>query len=175
MAMLAFVGRGGLLRDEAKTTARGSFPYRLARGWYAPGQPADAIAPWDGLPIRPTVTASVVVIFGRLILVVLPFLGSGRTGNRILAVDPPAQVDEPASFSAERKVRKGVDRGDPIRFGTGWAASRDHVSFFGEGEGAGVGLAGSLFDALEESVDDLDSPAALTGSLEDLSAFSAFL
>jgi hypothetical protein len=58
---------------------------------------------------------SVVVILGRLILVILLTLRNGRTGDRVLAVDPSAQVDEPTAVGAERKRRKDVDHGDRVR------------------------------------------------------------
>ena len=117
--------------------------------------------------------ASVVVILGRFILVVLLTLGNGRTGDRVLAVDPAAQVDEPAAVGAEGKGREGVDRGDLVRLGAGWTASADHDSLFAACVGSV--LAGSLLGELDDSVDGLDSAAGLAGSLDDLSAFSAFL
>ena len=127
---------------------------------------------WDGLPIRPTIAASVVVILGRIILIVMLFLGGGGTGNRVFAVDPSAQIDEAAAIAAEGKGREGANRGDFVGVGTGWTASPDHGSLF---EGVGAALAGSLLDGLEDSVDDLDSAAGFAGSLDDLSASAAFL
>jgi hypothetical protein len=115
---------------------------------------------------------SVVIIVGRGILIVLLFLGGGRTGNRVFAVDPSAQIDETAAIAAEGEGWEGVKRGDFVALGTGWTASPDHDSLF---EGDGADLAGSLLDALEDSVDDLDSAAGFAGSLDDLSASAAFL
>jgi hypothetical protein len=124
------------------------------------------------MPRKTKIAASVVVILGRVILIVVLFLGGGRTGNRVCAVDPSAQIDEAAAIAAEGKGREGADPGDFVGVGTGWTASPDHGSLF---EGAGAALAGSLLDGLEDSVDDLDSAAGFAGSLDDLSASAAFL
>lgn len=120
-----------------------------------------------------TMTMSIVIVLGRFIPVVLLFLGNGGTGNRVLTIDPSTQVDEAATVAAKGERRQEVDRGNLVRFGTGWAASPDHGSLFGEGVVAG--LAGSLLDAGDDSVADFDSVAGLAGSLDDLSACSAFL
>jgi hypothetical protein len=115
---------------------------------------------------------SVLVFVGRFIAIVLLFLGNGRTGDCVFAVDPSAQIDETAAIAAEGEGWEGVKRGDFVALGTGWTASPDHGSLF---DGVGAALAGSLLDALDDSVDVLASAAGFAGSLDDLSASAAFL
>jgi hypothetical protein len=103
--------------------------------------------------------------------------GDSRAGgDRVDAVGPPAQVDEPAAVRAEREGRQVVDRGDGERLRADRTAALDHHDVPFE----------ELFDpedveveavAVDEDEPELpDSPFVPPEvSVEDFSALAAFL